>query len=197
MSAMQVVPVSLVGRGVRLEPFQPAHTEGLWRVAEPGFFTLFPAPPRAWTIGEFGAWLDEIARRPSWCPFTTILQATGQPVGLTCYLDIRPADRGLEIGSTWIARAHQGTLVNPEAKYLLLRHAFETLGAIRVQLKTDRRNVHSQRAIAKLGALREGVLRKHVIMADGYCRDSVMFSITDDEWPAVKAGLEARLGYVP
>jgi RimJ/RimL family protein N-acetyltransferase len=126
-----------------------------------------------------------------------ILRESEQPIGLSCYLDIRPFDRGLEIGSTWIARAHQGTAVNPESKYLLLRHAFETLGAIRVQLKTDLRNLRSQTAIAKLGALREGVLRNHMVMADGYYRNSVMFSVIDAEWPAVKAGLVARLGYAP
>jgi ribosomal-protein-alanine N-acetyltransferase len=87
--------------------------------------------------------------------------------------------------------------VNPENKYLLLRHAFETLGAIRVQLKTDGRNLHSQRAIAKLGAKLEGTMRRHIIMPDGYFRDTVMYSIIDDEWPGVKAGLEERLGYVP
>jgi RimJ/RimL family protein N-acetyltransferase len=126
-----------------------------------------------------------------------VRQETGQSVGVTCYMDIRPAHRGLEIGSTWIARPYQGTRVNPESKYLLLRHAFENLGAVRVQLKTDGRNRQSQAAIAKLGAQREGVLRKHLILQDGYIRDTVMFSIIAEEWPAVKAGLETRLGYAP
>ncbi len=112
-------------------------------------------------------------------------------------MDVRPAHRGLEIGYTWIARAYQGTRVNPECKYLLLRHAFEKLGAIRVQLKTDGRNLQSQHAIEKLGAVKEGVLRKHLILPDGYVRDTVMYSITDSEWPHVKSRLEARLGYIP
>jgi RimJ/RimL family protein N-acetyltransferase len=118
-------------------------------------------------------------------------------VGTTSYFDIRPEHRGLEIGYTWLGKAYQGTHINPENKYLLLRHAFETLGAIRVQLKTDRRNLQSQAAIAKLGAKLEGTLRKHSIMEDGYIRDAVMFSVIDLEWPEVKAGLERRLGYVP
>jgi RimJ/RimL family protein N-acetyltransferase len=130
-------------------------------------------------------------------PFAIVLRETGQPVGSTSYFDIRPAHRGLEIGYTWYAQAYQGTHINPENKYLLLRHAFETLGAVRVQLKTDKRNLRSQHAIAKLGAKLEGTLRKHTILENGYIRDTVMFSITDDEWPEVKAGLEARLGYVP
>jgi RimJ/RimL family protein N-acetyltransferase len=110
-------------------------------------------------------------------------------------MDIQNANRGVEIGTTWIGRAYHGTRVNPEAKYLLLRHAFEEQGAIRVQLKTDSRNQQSQRAIEKLGAVKEGVLRNHMIMPDGYFRHTVMYSITDAEWPAAKARLEARLGY--
>jgi RimJ/RimL family protein N-acetyltransferase len=112
-------------------------------------------------------------------------------------MDIRPEHRGLEIGWTWIGKAYQGTQVNPENKYLLLRHAFETLGAIRVQLKTDARNIQSQRAMAKLGAKLEGTLRNQIILPDGYYRHSVMFSVIADEWPEVKAAIERRLGYVP
>jgi RimJ/RimL family protein N-acetyltransferase len=123
-----------------------------------------------------------------------ILKETGEPVGATAYLEIRPAHRGLEIGRTWIARPWQGTRVNPESKHLLLRHAFETLGALRVQLKTDLLNLRSQRAIEKLGARREGVLRQYQTRGDGTQRDTVMYSLVAAEWPAVKAGLEARLG---
>jgi RimJ/RimL family protein N-acetyltransferase len=115
-------------------------------------------------------------------------------VGSTRYLDIRRENRGLEIGWTWLAAAVQRTAVNTECKYLLLRHAFETLGAIRVQLRTDLRNLRSQRAIERIGATREGVFRQERIMWDGYLRDSVFYSVIDCEWPAVKARLEARLG---
>jgi RimJ/RimL family protein N-acetyltransferase len=131
------------------------------------------------------------------CPFAIIHLETGTAIGVTTYMDIQNHNRGVEIGNTWVARPHQGTNVNPEAKYLLLRHAFDDQGALRVQLKTDRRNLQSQRAIEKLGAQHEGILRKHVVMPDGYIRDSVMYSITDDEWASVKARLESRLGYVP
>jgi RimJ/RimL family protein N-acetyltransferase len=134
---------------------------------------------------------------PDTCAFAVSFRNTGRYIGVTTYLDIRPAHRGLEIGSTWIGRSYHGTDVNPEMKYLLLRHAFETLGAMRVQLKTDERNVQSQRAIAKLGAMREGVLRKHYVMPDGFVRNSVMFSVTDEEWPRVRSGLEERLGRTP
>ena len=114
---------------------------------------------------------------------------------MTTYLDIRPEHRGLEIGMTWYAPSARGTKVNPEAKLLLLEHAFERLDAIRVQLKTDQRNVQSQRAIAKLGAVYEGTLRNHMIFESGYIRNTVMYSITPEEWPSVKQGLLDRLGY--
>ena len=116
---------------------------------------------------------------------------------MTSYLDIRPRDLGVEIGFTWIAASCQRTAVNPESKYLLLRHAFDDQKAQRVQLKTDLRNVQSQKALEKLGAVREGVLRKHMMRPDGHLRDTVMYSIIAEEWPQVCAGLEARLGYVP
>lgn len=127
----------------------------------------------------------------------TIDRAKDRAVGSTRYLEIRPADRGIEIGSTWLGAESQRTAINTEAKYLLLRHAFETLGALRVQLKTDRRNEKSQKAIERLGAVREGILRKQVVTWNGYVRDSVYFSITDDEWPSVRARLEGWLRAEP
>jgi len=108
-------------------------------------------------------------------------------------MTIMPKDRGLEIGWTWLAHAVHRTPVNTECKYLLLRHAFETLRAIRVQIKTDSRNLTSQRAIERLGASKEGVLRNHMIMPDGYYRHSVYYSILDTEWATVKAGLEVKM----
>jgi RimJ/RimL family protein N-acetyltransferase len=131
-------------------------------------------------------------------PFVQVEAATGRAVGRTNYMDISARDRGLEIGGTWVGRPWQRTGINTEAKYLLLCHAFEDLGAVRVQLKTDRRNRQSQAAIERLGAVREGVLRRHMIVRDGHVRDTVMYSILDHEWPAVKARLEALLaGPVP
>ncbi|MFL5732307.1 MAG: GNAT family N-acetyltransferase [Chloroflexia bacterium] len=197
-TVMKVEPVTLEGRLVRLEPLSEGHIAGLYEVAAPEIFIyMFGGPVSGFNREEFREYLRELRRRPAFLPFVTVLRETGKPIGITCYLDIRPEHRGLEIGHTWIALAHQGTRVNPECKYLLLRHAFETLGAIRVQLKTDGRNIHSQKAIAKLGAKWEGTLRKQVIMQDGYVRDTVMFSIIEEEWPAIKAGLEVRLGYAP
>jgi RimJ/RimL family protein N-acetyltransferase len=141
--------------------------------------------------------MERTLSMPGRIPFAIVIKDTGAVAGTTSYLDIKPADRGLEIGYTWLGKAFQGSYVNPENKYMLLRHAFETLDAIRVQLKTDGRNIQSQRAMSKMGAKLEGTLRKHVVLPDGYLRDSVMFSITDDEWPDVKSALEARLGYTP
>jgi RimJ/RimL family protein N-acetyltransferase len=194
---MDVRPVVLEGKTVRVEPLTWEHSEGLWRVAEPAVFRVTPGPMGEWTRENWDVFMEKTLGMEGRIPFAVVLKESGQPVGSTSYFDIRPPHRGLEIGYTWYGMAYQGTQVNPENKYLLLRHAFETLGAIRVQLKTDKRNLRSQAAIAKLGAKLEGTLRKHSIMEDGYIRDTVMFSITDDEWPEVKAGLEERLGYVP
>jgi N-acetyltransferase len=192
---MNVQPTTLTGRVVRLEPLSLAHAAGLFAAASPELFALSPQQPDPWTVDGMRAEIASVLSHRDSVAFAIVHLETGAPIGRTTYMDIRPAHRGLEIGRTWIAAAHQGTAVNPECKLLMLRHAFETLGALRVQLKTDARNVRSQRAIAKLGAVREGVLRKHMVLGDGVVRDTVMFSITDDEWPAVKAGLVARLGY--
>jgi RimJ/RimL family protein N-acetyltransferase len=194
---MDVRPVVLEGRTVRVEPLTWGHSEGLWRVAEPAIFKVTVGPMGDWNRENWDVYMSKTLAMEERIPFAIVLKETGQPVGTTSYFEIRPAHHGLEIGYTWLGKAYQGTHINPENKYLLLRHAFETLGAIRVQLKTDKRNLQSQAAIAKLGAKLEGILRKQSILEDGYIRDAVMFSITDDEWPEVKAGLEARLGYVP
>jgi RimJ/RimL family protein N-acetyltransferase len=193
---MQIEPVTLVGRVVRLEPLQPAHAEDLHAAGqEPRIWLCMPTDPSASVVSTV-AWIaDALAEQAAGrqIPFAIVDQATNRAVGSTRYLSLAPRDRGLEIGWTWLAVSAQRTAVNTECKYLLLRHAFDELGAIRVQLKTDSRNVTSQRAIERLGAVREGVLRKQMIVQDGYQRDTVMYSITDDEWPAVKARLEARL----
>jgi RimJ/RimL family protein N-acetyltransferase len=127
-------------------------------------------------------------------PFVAIDLATGRVAGATRYLNMMPNDRGLEIGGTWYGIEFQRTAINTECKYLLMTHAFETLGAIRVQLKTDLINERSQRAIERLGAKREGVLRNHMILPDGRIRDSVFYSILDTEWLGVKKNLEAMMG---
>jgi len=184
----------LRGRGVTVRPLSIADASALFSVTHPETFLYFIQAPKAWTLDAFrefiGAAIADSMRRP----FVVELPG-GELAGSSSYLDLRPAHRGLEIGFTWYAPAHRGTSVNPETKLLLLEHAFGPLGCERVQLKCDARNVHSQRAIAKLGAVREGVLRKHMVMPDGYMRDTVMFSITRGEWPQVRANLHARLGY--
>ncbi len=192
---MNVEPITLEGRIVRLEPLSEDHAEAIAEVATPEIFAyLFP--PAEYTEIGFRDQIRGLIADPGICLFATVLKETGRAIGMTSYLDIRPAHRALEIGFTWIGTQWQGTAVNPEAKWLLLEHAFEKLGAVRVQLKTDLRNVQSQRAIEKLGAIKEGVLRKHMTLPNGHIRDTVMFSITDDEWPDVRASLLARLGEV-
>jgi len=193
---MRVQPVTLTGQRVRLAPLCLEHAEVLWPQAD---------DPDVWRYLPYGT-IDSPARlraliaellarqaRGTDLPFTVFDLATGLAAGMTRYLAIDYANRSLEIGGTWYGRAFRRTATNTECKYLLLRHAFESLGCVRVQLKTDVRNERSQRAIERLGAVREGVLRKHMILPDGYLRSSVIYSVVDDEWPAVKAHLEALL----
>jgi RimJ/RimL family protein N-acetyltransferase len=142
-----------------------------------------------------GAWPAYLADAlaPEFVAWATVDAATGRAVGSTRFGDIAPEHGRVEIGWTWIAPSHQRTAVNTEAKLLQLTYAFEELGATRVALKTDGRNLRSQAAIERLGAVREGVLRRHIRMPDGFMRDTVYYSILADEWPSVKARLEARL----
>jgi RimJ/RimL family protein N-acetyltransferase len=188
---MKVEPVRLEGRTIRLEPLSLDHVPGLWSQAGPDVFQWMADLPRDGSYEAFRDWIGEILRKPA--SFTFAMIRDGEPVGASGYLEIRPEHRGIEIGRTWIGKAHQGTRVNPESKYLLFRHAFETLGAIRVQLKTDLRNLQSQRAVEKLGAAREGVLRRYQIRSNGMVRDTVVYSVLAEEWPEVRARLEARL----
>ena len=194
---MDVQPVTLTGRAVRLEPLSETHVPDLAAVGlEPSIWQHMLYGTMA-TEEQMRGWVQDMLRRRARgadLPFAVIYLRTGRAIGGTRYLDIRPADRGLEIGGTWYGLDYQGTVVNPECKYLLMRHAFETLGCLRVQLKTDVLNLHSQRAIERLGAVREGVLRDHMITPEGRVRSSVYYSVLAAEWPAVKARLEARLG---
>lgn len=190
---MNVEPVTLQGPSLRLEPLSESHASGLLAAATPDLFTYMLVVPRQWTADGFRRYIHDVHAQPALVPLAAVLPDTGEVAGISCYLDIRPDHRGLEIGNTWFGPAYQGTKVNPEAKYLMLRHAFETLGAVRVQLKTDGRNQQSQRAIARLGAQREGTLRKHIVTPGGFIRDTVMYSIVDDDWPDVRDGLLRRL----
>ena len=148
------------------------------------------------TETDVRGWVRDILgrqKRGTDLPFAVIHLESGKAIGCTRYLEIHPEHRNLEIGGTWYGAPYQGTGVNTEAKYLLLHHAFEILGCIRVQLKTDLRNVRSQRAIERIGAQKEGILRDHMILPDGTIRSSVYYSILKTEWPDVKAMLEERL----
>ncbi len=190
---MNIQPVTLTGRTIRLEPLERRHAADMAQAADADIFMYHGLRPEISQAG-FESYIDTLLSRAAIVPFAQVLIESGRAIGGTTYMDIQNANRGVEIGTTWIGRAHHGTMVNPEAKYLLLRHAFEDQGAIRVQLKTDSRNLQSQRAIEKLGAVKEGLLRNHMIMPDGYFRHTVMYSITNEEWPQAKARLEARLG---
>jgi RimJ/RimL family protein N-acetyltransferase len=194
---MDPKPITLAGQHVRLEPLTLAHAPDLFaalRIDPTVWQYRLVAPPA--TLAGMTALLREdleAQARGAVVAFTQVERASGRPVGGTTYMNISRRDRGLEIGGTWLGKPWQRTGINTEAKYLLLRHAFEDLGAVRVQLKTDGRNRQSQVAIERLGAVREGVLRKHMLAGDGFLRDTVMYSILDEEWPAVKACLEALL----
>src|SRR5262249_28365642 len=157
----------------------------LAETATPELFT-YHFPPPEFSPAGLRVLIQFLLDDDGYCPFAIVARETGRAIGMTCYLDIRPQHRGLEIGLTWLAKAYQRSLVNPECKYMLFRHAFEEQQALRVQLKTDLRNVQSQRAIEKLGAVREGVLRTHMIRPDGYVRDTVMYSVIAEEWPQVR-----------
>ncbi len=193
---MDVRPVTLTGTVVRLEPLGLEHAEDLFVAAqEPRIWRYMPVNPSG-SVEDIRSWIAAALRdreTGALLPFAIVARATDRAIGSTRYHNILPRDRGLEIGWTWLASQAQRTAVNTECKYLLLRHAFEQLQAVRVQLKTDGRNEISQRAIARLGAVREGVLRKHMLVQNGYIRDSVMYSILDSEWPEVKARLEGFL----
>lgn len=187
---------SLAGRHVRVEPLSLAHASDLFEAGrDPSLWAFMPRGPLA-SEDEARAFvasaLAELERGDQ-VPFALVHVESGRAVGSTRFLDLRRAHRGLEIGWTWIAREHQRTAVNTEAKLLLLAEAFEHRACLRVQLKTDARNERSQRAIERLGAVREGVLRRHQICPDGFVRDTVMYSITDAEWPAVKQRLVEKL----
>lgn len=192
---LTVEPVVLEGERVRLEPLELRHAGELVRHASPRVFQFMAlAMPKAQTAEALEQYIRDVQAVPATVPFAIVLRETGEAIGVTTYLDIRPAHRGLEIGMTWVSPEFQGTAVNPECKFLLLWHAFEVLGCERVQLKTDGRNLQSQRAIEKLGAVKEGVLRRHMVMPDGYVRDTVMYSVVTVEWEMAKALLVARLG---
>lgn len=195
VSSGHLAPVTLDGRIVRLEPLELAHVPAL---AEVGL----DAPIWQWTL----AWPRSEADLRDWAqaairshdagtelPFVTLEASTGRPIGSSRYLNIVLEHRRLEIGWTWLAPPWQRTGANREAKLLMLRHAFETLGCRRVEFKTDSLNEPSRRALLGIGATFEGIFRNHMVMPDGRMRHSAYYSVIDDEWPAVKAALERSI----
>ena len=196
MQTMQVAPVTLEGRRVRLEPMRMEHLDELAAVALDASVWRW-MPVHVQTREHLRTWMEQSldqAAQGRALPWVTRALTDGKMVGSTRFMDIDTRNRGLEIGGTWLAPAWQRTGINLEAKYLQLTHAFEELGAIRVALKTHHGNVQSQTAIAALGAKHEGTFRNHMIMPDGSYRHSVWFSVTVEDWPKVKAGLERRMG---
>lgn len=185
--------VTLTGRFVRLEPIEERHRDDLLAAAaeDPTTFRYMGADLSV-GAGVWPAYLAD-ALRPDYVAWATVDAATGRAIGATRFGDIAPEHGRVEIGWTWIAPSHQRSATNTEAKLLQLGYAFDELGATRVALKTDGRNLRSQAAIERLGAQREGALRRHMRMPDGFIRDTVYFSILAEEWPAVKARLEERL----
>jgi len=193
---MIVEPCVLEGAHVRLEPLSLDHLDALTAVGlDPDLWHWTLAQNR--TPEDMRRYVEAALaehRAGQALPFATVERSSGRVVGSTRFAAIERSHRRVEIGWTWIARPWQRTAVNTEAKFLMLRHAFEVWGCVRVELKTNAKNERSRRAILRIGAVEEGTLRKHQLNADGTPRDSVYFSIIDDEWPAVKSRLEGMLG---
>jgi RimJ/RimL family protein N-acetyltransferase len=190
-----LTPVALAGKWLTLEPLEERHAADLFAAMQDEDVCRYLAWPPPVKIEDTQALVRdarEAMARGQTMAFAQVWNETGRAIGSTRLLDVRPADCQVEIGSTFLARAFWRTPANTESKYLMLTYAFERLGCVRVALKTDGRNVRSQEAIARLGAVREGVLRKHMNVR-GYQRDTVYYSILETEWPAVKTRLQARL----
>jgi len=189
---MDLAAATLENTFVRLEPFEPSHREGLTAAAHADL-SIFAHMPFPVAERGYGAWFDWLMAEQEagrWIAHAVI--AGGAIVGQSCYLAVRPADSGVEIGGTWVRREAQGTSVNPAAKLLLIEHAF-ACGAERVEFKTDALNLQSRAALAKLGASFEGIFRRQMRRPNGTMRDNAYFSIIRDEWPEAKAQIEARL----
>jgi RimJ/RimL family protein N-acetyltransferase len=188
--SQRIGPVLLEGASVRLEPLCAEHAQGLYNRGrvEADWAYL----PRSCFVDMADArqWIDEALATPGHIPFALVETGKDKAVGSTRFLNIRPDHRSLEIGWTWLGEEWQRTGINTEAKLLLLSHAFERLGCVRVEFKTDLRNERSQQALERIGAKKEGILRNHMIVQGNYVRDSVYFSIIESEWPRVKMRLE-------
>lgn len=185
------------GRFTTLLPLALKDAQAMVNAADEDCFRYHPDGPSEPTVQSFEAYIERSIADQKRATFAIWLTGAANEstrlVGVTSYLDISSVNRSLEIGATWIGAGWRGTRINPDVKLSMLAHAFDVWGAVRVQLKCDSRNLESQAAIAKLGAVKEGVLRRHRIMPDGYIRDTVYYSIISNEWPRVRSRLEERL----
>lgn len=192
---MKIEPVTLTGNLVQLQPLSLDHVPDLFAASDPSIWKYMLYGDIS-TKEDMNGWVLDILERAKTSndlPFAVVSFASGKAIGATRYLEIRPQHNGLEIGGTWYGLEYQRTGVNTECKYLMLNHAFETLGCIRVQFKSDSRNLRSIEAIKRIGAKSEGTLRNHMILPDGTYRHSAYFSIVEDEWLEVKKKLEEYL----
>jgi RimJ/RimL family protein N-acetyltransferase len=190
-----ILPLTLQGSVVHLEPLRREHARLFWEIAKDDLEDIFRWIPYSMKTPQdfervIAKAFDEQERGES-VVFATVERTSGRTVGSTRFMNIDRIHRRVEIGSTWIAPAWQRTALNTEAKYLMLRHAFEVWKCMRVELKTDALNQKSRNAILRIGAKEEGTLRRHLITWSGRVRDTVYFSVLDNEWPEVKAKLEA------
>lgn len=187
-------PRVLQGDLIRLEPLRESHNAALWKAAQQIDWKWFLGP-----LTSFDSIEQRIKRGITGeksnqeFAFAVVSMADNEVIGSTAYLSVVQTHRRVEIGSTWYVPRHQGGVANPESKYLLLSHAFEDWGAVRVELRTDQNNLHSQRAILKLGAKLEGVMRNNGIRPDGTPRNAMLYSIIPGEWPSIKARLLERI----
>lgn len=192
-SAQWVQPVLLRGESVRLEPLHQSHAQGLYNRGREAADWAFM--PRACFVdlADTRQWIDEALESAGQVSFAIVQTHKDKVLGSTRYLNIRPEHRSVEIGWTWLGQESQRTGVNTQVKRLLLKHAFERLGCVRVEFKTDARNLRSQAALARIGAVKEGTLRNHMIVQNDFLRDSVYFSVIAREWPQVEKRLDALL----
>ncbi len=192
--SLNVVPVVLTDTAVRLEPLSAEHAQGLYNRGRNAPDWAYMPRSCFVDLADTRQWIEEALAAPGQLPFALVETDKGKVVGSTRYLNIRPEHRSLEIGWTWLGQEWQRTALNTQAKMLLLSHAFERLGCVRVEFKTDARNERSQQALLRIGATREGVMRKHMIVQGNFVRDSVYFSVIEQEWLEVKARLQRLLG---
>lgn len=186
MTPMHVQPVVLEDERVRLEPLAPMHANDILECIEPETFEYMPTAPSGASLPAVLDYIDTLTGFDHHLAFAVIDRRSGLPIGTTSYCNIRAEHRGLEIGYTWLTSPSRGTGINTRMKRLLLTHAFDALGAIRVELQTDALNKRSRRAIEKLGTVHEGVLGAHIVMPNGRLRDTAVYAITADRWDEVR-----------